>query len=135
MSCPGMVPGTLSLSGHPGKTRGEFIPQVLGLQPAGSLQWAGDPGDWFVSPSQGKEVTVQLLGRGRWRRPGGNKTRQMGKGLVERVRELAMGRGERWVGKVWRGRGLRVMVDGGEFREDGKRDEMRDGRNERHWEK
>ena len=31
---------------------------------------------------------------------GGNKTGQMGKGLVERVRELAMGREERWVGKV-----------------------------------
>lgn len=59
----------------------------------------------------------------------------MGKGLVERVRELAMGRGERWVGEVWRGRGLRVMVDGGEFREDGKRDETRDRRNERDWEK
>ena len=27
------------------------------------------------------------------------------------------------------------MVDGGEFREDGKRDETGDGRNERHWEK
>lgn len=66
---------------------------------------------------------------------GGNKTGQMGKGLVERVRELAMGRGERWVGEVWRRRGVRVMVDGGEFREDGKRDETGDGRNERRWEK
>lgn len=63
---------------------------------------------------------------------GVDNTGKMGKGLVEALRELASGRGD----GVKSGEGeLRVRVDGGESREDGKtpRDEMRNERNWRTW--
>lgn len=63
---------------------------------------------------------------------GVDNTGKMGKGLVEALRELASGRGD----GVKSGEGeLRVMVDGGESREDGKtpRDELRNERNWRTW--
>lgn len=63
---------------------------------------------------------------------GVDSTGKMGKGLIGATRELVSGRGD----GVKFGGELRLMVDGGESREDGRtpRDEMRDERNWRMWE-
>lgn len=111
LSCLGAVLETLSLSAYMGKTRGP-CPTV---SVCGRLDLSvGQAGSWGldVSQSQGEGVQLSPRERGRWRTLGGNRTGKIGKGWVERVRELSSGEG-RDGEKSGKGELSPFQVDGG----------------------